>query len=744
VDQYGRIFCPEGAADGRVELTGVIFVAAEVNPNLQPRDPDWDELKLQYHRNEVNVVSTSFDGHEILEQFVRRSNYHEWRFIEYDFGRHAGRKMLLPLGQVALRGTDKWNPMNLSSRDQHLWREHKGQLCEKYGVTSFHTLLHISDVMFETVAKAVFMKEEDRRYLADKRHRCRQEWGAKRQPGLTFPLLQGLATEIVDQMFEHWDFKAQLQGALQNDFRAPSTIEHLLPQRKSGQDWFIKKRVKECDMAKFEEIRQFFYLYETTGSNMTHCSLMGSSDVFTTTGKWYFPDAPVVQQQLFENVAWLFPKEIYLYMSERQTPRFPFIEDLDIQCRRDWQGELPEGEKPRPPDSLLIERPRKDENGQVCGDPGELMRKRAMAIHMIYPHLDHLEVLVYSASGYNKGKDMLKSSFHLVWGQLIVDADRAPVIRHVTLGLFQKETMKSGSFLGHLQSRLLQLHDSNNWELVFDSTTINARNGLRMPYNDKASMVIESEEDKRKVAEGKLSKTKAYKKRVREDRPSKAVGRIRFDFERDPHTGEDILASAKWNADEDSFSIAKWIEMGSCRRDPNCAVQAELTPWQLGPDVLAMLPTKPGEQFYFEGEADGEGGHWVTHKPFPHIRKCQLQTPEFKLQFNEALSDEQDALKDEQKFELLRSVIGSWVSVTDKQAVWRATAATQCEAKAPDRLWATRRMQRPAEVIFLKSKGKVVVDGPQDVVEALIRALKTFTKPDDNAVMPIYDLAKIS
>jgi len=363
---------------------------------------------------------------------------------------------------------------------------------------------------------------------------------------------------------------------------------------------------------------------------------------------------------------------------------------------------------------------------------------------MVYPQLDYLEVLVYSASGYNKGKDMLKSSFHLVWPQLVVDADRAPVIRHVTLGLFQKETLRQGSFLSHLQKRLLQLHESNNWELVFDSTTINARNGLRLPYSDKASMVIESAEDRQKVKEGKLSKTKAFKKRVKEERPSKAVGKIRFEFDKDQKTGMDIISSAAWTKDDKDYTIAQWILMGSCRLDPHRPDPVALTDWQLTQDVLTMLPTKPGEQFYFEGEADGEGGHWVTHKPFPQIRRATMDTREFTIQFNEALSDEQDALKEEQQLELLRQVVGSWVSVTETQAIWRSASLNQCEAKVPDRLWGTRRIKRPAEVVYIKNKQKVLVDGPSEVVEAIIRALKPFTKPDDNAVMPIYDVAKIS
>merc|ERR1712194_621261 len=383
--------------------------------------------------------------------------------------------------------------------------------------------------------------------------------------------------------------------------------------------------------------------------------------------------------------------------------------------------------------------------GKVSGDPGEMMQKRALAIHMIYPQITELRGLVYSASGHNKGKDMLKSSFHLVWPQLMVDPDRAPVIRHVTLGLFQKETLQRGTFLNKLQSKLIDLHDSNSWELVFDCTTINARNGLRMPYNDKASMVVESEDDKRKIKEGSLSKTKAFKKRVREGRPSKAIGTILFKFDTDPTTGESRMVSSQWVADEQSHTIADWIGMGTCRRDPDDP-KAELTPWQLGPDVLQMLPTKPGEKFYVEGEDDGEGGHWVTHKPFPQIRRCPLTTQEFQRTFDDALMDERHALEEEHRLDLVRKMLGSWLSVTDNQAIWRATCGSQCEnveQKALDSAWGYGRMKRPTEVIFLKRKNKVVVDGPQDVVDALIRALKTFTKPDDNAVKPIYDVVKM-
>eukprot|EP00408_Alexandrium_pacificum_P066979 CAMPEP_0171169204 /NCGR_PEP_ID=MMETSP0790-20130122/8095_1 /TAXON_ID=2925 /ORGANISM="Alexandrium catenella, Strain OF101" /LENGTH=1128 /DNA_ID=CAMNT_0011634047 /DNA_START=66 /DNA_END=3452 /DNA_ORIENTATION=+ len=742
VDQYGRIFCPEGAPHGRVELTGVIFAAAE-HQAPAPREPDWDDLKVGYDGKEVSVVSTSFDGHELLEQFVRCSNHYEWGLLHFDCSRSSAGKLLMPLPSGrALLGHHDRNPMNLSRMDADVRRRYK-ELSQDHhgGITVFHALLHVSNEVFDrlTGAQGIDMKEADRVHLKEQRRKLRIECSIKRRPGIN---LQELATEIVDQMFEHWDFKAQLQGALQNDRRAPQTIRHLFPNRGSGADRYIKDKVKPDEMARFEEARQFFSYHETTGNSMTHCSLMGSADTFTQTGKWYFPDDQQTQKKLFGHIAWLFDRNIHVYISERQTPRFPFIEDLDIQCKTDWNGPPPRGENGTPPDSLLIQKPQTDEKGSVFGDPGELMKHRAEAVHMVYPQFDHLDCLVYSASGYNKGKGMLKSSWHLVWPQLIVDSDRAPIIRHVTLGRFKSETNKKGSYLERLQTKLLELHESNNWELVFDKTTVNARNGLRMPYSDKASKVVR-DEDKPKVKSGELSKTSARKVTVREERPSKAIGRIRFEFERDPRSRIPIggLKSAQWDMDSASCGIAEWIEMGSCRRE---ASRAELTPWQLSHEVLEMLPTKPGERLTFEGEADGEGGHWVTHRPLPMIRRCSLEVPDFRKQLNEALRDEQDTLMEEHHYERFKRIVGSWVWANKEQAIWRGSASVQCDGKDPNGLWGTKSIRRPTEVIYIVSKGKVLVDGPHDLVVLVVRLMKPWTQPDDVAVVPIYDVSRIS
>lgn len=74
---------------------------------------------------------------------------------------------------------------------------------------------------------------------------------------------------------------------------------------------------------------------------------------------------------------------------------------------------------------------------------------------------------------------------------------------------------------------------------------------------------------------------------------------------------KDALVDAKWVANESTYPRSEWIRMGSCRRDQETVRASELTPWQLGPAVMAMLPKKPGEKYYRESE-DDQGRARVT------------------------------------------------------------------------------------------------------------------------------------
>ncbi|CAJ1453177.1 unnamed protein product, partial [Effrenium voratum] len=716
IDVYGRIFCTEGAdrasdgGGGYVDLSGILFIGAAQPPSGAPLDPDTDDLRLVYNPNTSEVPASSFKGRELLEKFIKRCNVYEWKLLHNAMARGAGRRMLTPLGDsVKIRGWERGNEYNLGKREHSLWRDClKGPLGERYGISTWHTLMHLSYRKLDEVLDCCpDLGDEGRRHIKGIKRTLEGEWERSRRPGLTFRHLESLAQEIADQMSRHWDFRAQLQGLLKNDFRAPSTIEHLFPRHVNrSQAEIIKANVHEKDFHRFEEIRQFFFLHETTGSNMTHCTLMGAQDMFTTTGKWHFPDAKEVQMQLFENIAWLAERNIYHYISERQTPRFPFIEDFDIQAEVDWKEPDPGQIRPDPPDELILQKPQRD-GDEVFGDPGLFLKYRAMAIHMIYPQIENLYCLVYSASGYNKGKEMMKSSFHLVWPQLVVDPDRAPVIRYVTLGIYKNETNKPGSPLNQMQRRLMELHESNEWELVFDSTTINARNGLRLPYSDKASMVVKDPGDREKIKRGELSKNSAFKVRITEGRPSRAVGRLDFTFRKD-EDGQDVLEDARWVADERSYTRAEWIKMGSCRRDQNSQEATEITPWQLGPDVMKMLPKKPGEKYYREYDENLEG--FTTHVPYPNIMRCSLPTREFVDIWDEQLAEEMDALEEEMEPELRVRIAGQWVSITEDQAIWRAPAVTQFPDKFPDWDWGvgSYKLLRPAELTYIRKKGKIM------------------------------------
>mmetsp|Transcript_113813 Transcript_113813/g.368282 ORF Transcript_113813/g.368282 Transcript_113813/m.368282 type:complete len:945 (-) Transcript_113813:117-2951(-) len=567
IDQWGRIFCPEGVPDGRLELTGIIFLASAV-PSDASSSPtsDTDDILFPWHGGAPLGRPTSCEQpQDMLDDFIRRCNVHEWKLLEFDLTRSCSSRLALPRGGEPLRGSSD-DPTNLCfARFKNLWHTYKDALTQSEGIASFQTLLHVSDELFEDIARRISMHADDVKYLVLCRRREGHRWDSKRQIRFTFEELDGLAEEIADRMFTRWDFEGQLRATLRNE-SLPQTVQHLQPPRDRF-DW-VKRKLPEHELPKFTEIQQFFSLYETNGSDMTHSSFVGSRDAFTRTGKWFFPDSPEVQQELFQNIAWLFMRHIMLVMTEKSTTLFPFIEDLDFQAPLDWQGP---GSTPQPPDHLIIEKPKRGLDGAVCGDPGELLRERACAIHKLYPYFTHLEAIVYSASGFNKRKNMLKSSFHLVWPQLIVDSDHAMVIRLVTLDLFSRESAVPGSYLQLKNKELMDIHDSNGWDGFFDKTTVGG-NGLRLPYNDKGSINVEPG---------------GFKRTVFEKRPNRAIGRIRFDFETDASTGAGRVASAQWVEDVKSHSIFEWISRGSCRRGPG---QAKLTPWKPLAEVVALLP----------------------------------------------------------------------------------------------------------------------------------------------------------
>jgi len=768
IDCYGRVFCPEGGAEhGRVNLSGIIFKAADTMPATSPQSQDWDELSIQYG----TAKQDADHGYKLLESFIQTCTKKEWAYIEHAISQQVtGRKLQTPWGQgIQPRGVQRINEHNLDEDMKSLWdKKIRKVVQEKLGIKNPHTLFQLSLPKLQWVCDLlredkVGLKDKELANLKNMHEQLSEVWEISKHGDLHFKLLRDTAVEIVDQMVARWDFDAQIGGLLTNDFRAPESIRHLYPERLRGE---VAKKVNAMsndDKVKYEEIYQFFRNFETNGNTMTHCSLMGTTDTFTATGKWFFPDTPSVQKQLFESIAWLYERNIFHYISERQTPVFPFIEDFDIEAADGYCEKDPKTGHSPPPDGDIIYRP-----GQNNGDPGELIRWRAMAIHHLFPQLAQLRCLVYSASGYNKGKERLKASFHLVWPDLIVEPSTAAHLREVTLELFHEESHKEGSFLQNLRKKLLGFYESNDWFNVFDKTTISATNGLRLPYNDKVSSVYRNPDDKIKVQNGEMAKGKAPKRRVQEGRYSKAVGELVFTFEADVATGcqDDKIVSAKWQ-NTDNRSIAQWIQMGSCRldmSDPERTQPTQVCPTREGKRLLRKLKRNresDGFDFNLELSSDEEG--YALKTPHPNVRRCELPTLEFVKLFEEQLGGELDDLELDQEDgnkELAKMLRGSWISVTPNQAVWRGPASEQSKAKCLGWMpsWSLNRgkhvsapsMSRPLELVYVrrfnnKDVGKIFVDGPtrrKQFILDILRGCGPAVMRDDVAVVQRYDHTK--
>lgn len=231
----------------------------------------------------------------------------------------------------------------------------------------------------------------------------------------------------------------------------------------------VMKRASVDELEKLAEIVAWWNQWSTSGKYLSHSSLMGNQDIFTETGKWAIPDDPETQRTLFNSMAWIYRKGYDTFISEIQTPLFPLIEDLDMESTVLME------------DTVAMDR-------MFLDDSLTFIKERARALHMLYPTRSEFTVYIYSSSGFNKSKGKWKSSFHLVWPDVIVNGELAPIIRQTTVEYFVYKSATTRYF-GEMQKRLVNHYEANIWENVFDQTTSNANNGLRMPFCNKASWI---------------------------------------------------------------------------------------------------------------------------------------------------------------------------------------------------------------------------------------------------------------
>ena len=231
----------------------------------------------------------------------------------------------------------------------------------------------------------------------------------------------------------------------------------------------VMKNADEQELATLGEVVNWWLQWSSNDKYLTHSSLMGNNDIFSDTGKWTIPDDPGIQDQLFKYMAWIYKKGYDTFISEIQTPLFPLIEDLDMESTLQMDNT-----------KLLDE--------MFMDHKLVFVKERARALQILYPQRTEFTCYIYSSSGFNKSKGRWKSSFHLVWPDLIINGELAPIIRQTTVEYFLYKSA-TNAYFKRMQARLINHYDANIWENVFDQTTSNAANGLRMPFCNKASWI---------------------------------------------------------------------------------------------------------------------------------------------------------------------------------------------------------------------------------------------------------------
>jgi len=276
-------------------------------------------------------------------------------------------------------------------------------------------------------------------------------------------------TEVVEEIVQDDLLVANHPGS----YRPPITIGlWMISGRKCIHQMRLVKSAFPEEVEKLHEIINWFHQFNCTDQSLTHSSFMGNQDIFTDTGKWRIPDDTETQDTLFKYMAWIYKKGYDTFISEIQTPLFPLIEDIDCESTIPMNN------------TNLID--------EIFLDPKfTFLTERAKALKIIYPHIETFTCHIYSSSGYNKSKGRWKSSFHLVWPDLVVDGSLAPIIRQTAVEYFQYKSI-SCKFFKRMQYRLINHYDANIWENIFDQTTSNSLNGLRMPFSNKTSWIKKS------------------------------------------------------------------------------------------------------------------------------------------------------------------------------------------------------------------------------------------------------------
>lgn len=248
----------------------------------------------------------------------------------------------------------------------------------------------------------------------------------------------------------------------------------------------FNQNLSEPALKEVDEIRQFFQRHETQQKEcITHTTFLGTRDTFCSTGKWVFPDDEETQGQLFKHIARLLDLGIPMFIAERFSDCHPWAEDIDIVSDCGNSGDPA-------PTELVLDR------------QGLFLVHRARVLFELFPRLVEAKLFIYNSSGWSSNKNAHKVSFHLVWPEIIVNAENATIIRDRTLEVFTDLCRDGGPLQPLMQE--IRMHtsayfqnrfgcdpgDFDIWEDIFDDNSVRPKTGMRLPFNFKATMVSHS------------------------------------------------------------------------------------------------------------------------------------------------------------------------------------------------------------------------------------------------------------
>jgi len=255
-------------------------------------------------------------------------------------------------------------------------------------------------------------------------------------------------------------------------------------------------------------------------SVFTHSSMFGKADHSSMSGKFSIPDDAQTQLIFREIIGFLYEQASPRCLVEMSTPLHPLIEDIDILGSANVSDV--------PPDDIL---------------PVSFFPRRAEVLHSLFPGVETLELTMFSASGWSTDYARWKTSFHLVWNNIIVDTPLAAAVRVSTIEVFKKMKDYAGFY-----KELSELDSRNSLETLFDVTAVRA-GSFRMPFNDKVFRPFHR----------------------RESRPLLPVGVFCF-----PRTPPDYSNGAgHFLLGPDDLSKVEWLERASVRMPD----QTEVTPF---------------------------------------------------------------------------------------------------------------------------------------------------------------------